>query len=128
MYSVSNCSWIDHLVSGPITFYSTPFSDSFSLRLHFRLSLQNIITRPSIIQKVRRHPSFRLRLLVCTRFQVLFHYALTIYFNFHSHYSFTIGVDGIFNLRGLVPLSSNSVFPELYSHFMFTLNLNEYLL
>ena len=42
---------------GSTTAYSTPYSDSLSLRLHlFGLTLHDIVTRRSILQKVRHHP------------------------------------------------------------------------
>src|SRR5699024_12390360 len=41
---------------GSTTTYSPPYSDSLSLRLHlFSLTLHGIITRRSILQKVRHH-------------------------------------------------------------------------
>src|SRR5690625_5788086 len=59
---------------GSTTAYYSPLSDSLSLWLRiFCLTLHTIVTRRSILQKVRRHAIIALRLLVSTRFQVLFH-------------------------------------------------------
>src|SRR5699024_553876 len=59
---------------GSTTAYSSPYLDSLSLRLRvFHLTLHTIVTRRSMLQKVRRHAKIALRLLVGTRFQVLFH-------------------------------------------------------
>ena len=52
------------------------------------------------MQKARRHPSEeRLRLLVSTRFQVLFHSPPGVLFTFPSRYLFTIGHRRVFSLR-----------------------------
>jgi len=60
--------------------------------LNISLNKPNNITRKSIIQKVRHHHQ-RLWLLVGNWIQVLFHYAfMQFFFNFHSRYSYTIGV------------------------------------
>ena len=58
---------------GSTTKYSTPYSDSLSLRLHIScLTLHQIVTRRFILQKARHHPLTGSDYL-CTRFQVLFH-------------------------------------------------------
>src|SRR5699024_12552953 len=42
---------------GSTTKYSTPYSDSLSLRLHIHcLTLHQIVTRRFILQKARHHP------------------------------------------------------------------------
>src|SRR5699024_7740325 len=42
---------------GPTTKYSTPYSDSLSLRLHIHcLTLHQIVTRRFILQNARHHP------------------------------------------------------------------------
>ena len=41
---------------GSTTKYSTPYSDSLSLRLHICLTLHQIVTRRFILQKARHHP------------------------------------------------------------------------
>ena len=52
------------------------------------------------MQKARRHPSEeRLRLLVSTRFQVLFHSPPGVLFTFPSRYLSTIGHRRVFSLR-----------------------------
>ena len=52
------------------------------------------------MQKARRHSAWLLRLLVGTRFQVLFHSPLGVLFTFPSRYWFTIGLSGVFSLAG----------------------------
>jgi hypothetical protein len=50
-------TWVDHTVSGLRPHTKSPYSDSLSLRLRvFHLTLHVIVTRRSILQKVRRHP------------------------------------------------------------------------
>jgi len=57
------------------------------------LALPQRVTRRLIMQKARRHTSYRivLRLIVGMRFQVLFHSPLGVLFTFPSRYWFTIG-------------------------------------
>src|SRR5699024_1874845 len=62
------------------------------------LTLHTLATRRSILQKVRRHAKTALRLLVGTRFQVLFHSPSGVLFTFPSRYWFTIGHYGVFSL------------------------------
>jgi len=86
---ISNCSWIDHLVSGPINTNSF----SFSLRL---FNLLVFITCKPTIQRVQHFFS------VCTvkldfwffstGFPLGFYHSLAMLFNFHSRYLFSIGV------------------------------------
>ena len=53
----STCTWVGHLVSGLRQRTLAPFSDSLSLRLRFfNLTSHAIVTRRSILQKVRHHP------------------------------------------------------------------------
>src|SRR5207247_324261 len=58
-------------------------------------------------QKARRHPPWlprgELRLLVGSRFQVLFHSPPGVLFTFPSRYWFTIGRQGVLSLRGWSP-------------------------
>ena len=68
------------------------------------------VTRWLILQKARRHPAqvrrqrlSGLRLLVGTRFQVLFHSPLGVLFTFPSRYWFTIGRWRVFSLGGWSP-------------------------
>ena len=63
------------------------------------LTLPLIITRRTVLQKVRRR-SEKLRLFVNIRFQVLFHSPPGVLFTFPSQYFFAIGHQGIFRLGG----------------------------
>ena len=60
-------------------------------------------TRGPIIQKVRRHTSRVLRLLVSVRFQVSFTPLVGVLFTFPSRYLCTIGRQVVFRLRGWSP-------------------------
>src|SRR5699024_12496525 len=62
------------------------------------LTLHTLATRRSILHKVRRHAKSALRLLVGTRFQVLFHSPSGVLFRFLSRYWFTIGHQGVSSL------------------------------
>ncbi|EGL81434.1 hypothetical protein CathTA2_0037, partial [Caldalkalibacillus thermarum TA2.A1] len=79
-----------------------PCSDSLSLRLRlFGLTSHETVTRRFILQKARRHTALTgivLRLVVGTRFQVLFHSPPGVLFTFPSRYWFTIGRWGVFSL------------------------------
>ena len=53
----STWTWVDHMVSGLRLHTHSPYSDSLSLRLRFfNLTSPTIVTRRSILQKVRHHP------------------------------------------------------------------------
>ena len=67
------------------------------------LTSQHTVTRWLILQKARRHTTKVLRLLVGTRFQVLFHSPLGVLFTFPSRYWFTIGHRRVFSLREWSP-------------------------
>ena len=67
------------------------------------LSLLHTLTRWPIIQKVRRHPMKRLRLLVGIRFQVYFTPLVGVLFTFPSRYLFAIGRQGVLRLGGWSP-------------------------
>src|SRR5690606_1719814 len=67
------------------------------------LSLLDTLTRWPIIQKVRRHPIKRLRLLVGIRFQVSFTPLVGVLFTFPSRYLFAIGRQGVLRLGGWSP-------------------------
>jgi hypothetical protein len=82
---------------------STPCSDSLSLRLASSLTSPHAVTRWLILQKARRHTTRVLRLLVGTRFQVLFHSPLGVLFTFPSRYWSTIGHRRVFSLGGWSP-------------------------
>src|SRR3546814_7099954 len=69
------------------------------------LSSLDTPTRWPIIQKVRRHPMKRLRLLVGIRFQVSFTPLVGVLFTFPSRYWFAIGRQGILRLGGWSPRS-----------------------
>src|SRR5215217_3015201 len=60
-------------------------------------------TRGPIIQKVRRHGTCPLRLLVGARFQVSFTPLIGVLFTFPSRYWCTIGRQGVFRLGGWSP-------------------------
>jgi hypothetical protein len=84
---------------GSTATYSTPSSDSLSLRLRLpALTSHATVTRRFILQKARRHASIALRLFVSTRFQVLFHSPPGVLFTFPSRYWFAIGRQGVFSL------------------------------
>ena len=60
-----------------------------------------MVTRRFIMQKARRHRTYRLRPLVGAWFQVLFHSSqVEVLFTFPSRYWFTIGLTGVFSLTG----------------------------
>ena len=85
--------------------YSTPSSDSVSLRLRLftALTLQQRVTRWLILQKARRHAllhrAMALRPLVSVRFQILFHsphrgsfhLSLTVLVRYRSALVFSLG-------------------------------------
>ena len=62
------------------------------------LTSQHTVTRWLILQKARRHTTKVLRLLVGTRFQVLFHSPLGVLFTFPSRYWYAIGQTGMLRL------------------------------
>ena len=62
------------------------------------LTSPHAVTRWLILQKARRHRTSLLRLLVGTRFQVLFHSPLGVLFTFPSRYWFAIGHRRVFSL------------------------------
>ena len=83
---------------------STPGWDSLSLRLAFQLNLAT--DRNSLAHSTKGTPSHSkvLRLLVGTRFQVLFHSPPGVLFTFPSRYWSTIGHRRVFRLGGWSPL------------------------
>ena len=85
-----------------------PFKDSLSLRLALSLTLPH--TSNSLAHSTKGTPSpcqlgwlSGLRLLVSTRFQVLFHSPLGVLFTFPSRYLCAIGHLGVFSLGGWSP-------------------------
>ncbi len=92
-------------------FASTACDSLAILKTRFRcgsvhsLASPHTVTRWLILQKARRHgPEGPLRLLVGTRFQVLFHSPLGVLFTFPSRYWSTIGHRRVFSLGGWSPL------------------------
>ena len=85
-------------------FASTAYDSFAILKTRFRygsfknLTLPHTVTRRLILQKARRHRTSLLRLLVGTRFQVLFHSPLGVLFTFPSRYWFAIGHRRVFSL------------------------------
>ena len=71
-------------------YYGGLFSLAFTTPPTNVLSLQQQITRWIVLQKARRHRINRLRLLVRTQFQVLFHSPSGVLLTFPSRYLFTI--------------------------------------
>ena len=97
--------WIGHPVSGLRHVTFAPYSDSVSLRLHtFQcLTSPHIVTRWTVLQKVRYRTCIVLYLLVNIGFQVLFHSPPGVLFTFPSRYFSTIGHRGVFSLGGWAP-------------------------
>ena len=101
----SACPWIAHPASRPR--HATVLA---ILKTRFRcgslpsLTSPHTVTRWLILQKARRHPAWGLRLLVGTRFQVLFHSPPGVLFTFPSRYWSTIGHRRVFSLGGWSPL------------------------
>ena len=100
----SACPWIAHPASRPR--HATVLA---ILKTRFRcgslpsLTSPHTVTRWLILQKARRHPARGLRLLVGTRFQVLFHSPPGVLFTFPSRYWSTIGHRRVFSLGGWSP-------------------------
>ena len=100
----SACPWIAHLASRlrQATIYAI-----LKARFHYgsvlTLTSPLTATRWLILQKARRHSAWLLRLLVGTRFQVLFHSPLGVLFTFPSRYWFAIGHRRVLSLGGWSP-------------------------
>ena len=87
----STCPWLGHPVSGLI--HSTKiglFTLAFTTAPSLDLTLHCKLTRWIVLQKARRHPIKRLRLIVSAKFQILFHSPSGVLFTFPSRYLFTI--------------------------------------
>jgi hypothetical protein len=82
--------------------YDALFRLAFATATLLRLTSPHTVTRRLILQKARRHPK-RLRRIVGTRFQVLFHSPPGVLFTFPSRYLSAIGHQGVFRLRGWSP-------------------------
>ena len=96
----SACPWIGHPVSGLLHVTHSPCSDSVSLRLRALKALNLATYNNSPDRSTKSTPSGfnALRLLVSTRFQVLFHSPPGVLFTFPSRYSSTIGHQVVFRL------------------------------
>ena len=81
----------------------TPYSDSISLRLPYSVNLATECKSLTHYTKGTQSPLAELRLLVCMRFQDLFHSPPGVLFAFPSRYWFTIGRSGVFSLGGWSP-------------------------
>ena len=88
----SPCPWVDHPVSGlqHLTIARLRLAFAAAPRLT-RLTSLGIVTRRSVLQKVRGQANIALPLLVSIRFQVLFHSPPGVLFTFPSRYWFAIG-------------------------------------
>ena len=100
----SACPWVAHPASRP-----RRATDVARLKTRFRCGSLKSLTSPRsatrwlILQKARRHSAWLLRLLVGTRFQVLFHSPLGVLFTFPSRYWFAIGHRRVLSLGGWSP-------------------------
>ena len=100
----SACPWIAHPASR--LRHATMFA---ILKARFHCGSVHALTSPRtatrwlILQKARRHSAWLLRLLVGTRFQVLFHSPLGVLFTFPSRYWFAIGHRRVLSLGGWSP-------------------------
>ena len=97
--SASACPWIDHPASRLRQTTKRHLKGSLSLRLVSKLNLA--AHRNSLAHSTKGTPSQAqglLRLLVGTRFQVLFHSPLGVLFTFPSRYWFAIGHRRVFSL------------------------------
>src|SRR6187549_3834907 len=83
------------------------FGLAFASASRERLTLPHTANSPAHSSKGTPSPilvaQHRLRLLVFSRFQVLFHSPPGVLFTFPSRYWFTIGRQGVLSLRGWAP-------------------------
>ena len=101
----STWTWIGHPVSGLLILTSRPVQTWFpfgSIPYKY-LTLLILVTRRTVLQKVRSQSLTLLPLFVSTRFQVLFHSPPGVLFTFPSQYCFTIGHRLVFRLGGWSP-------------------------
>ena len=101
----STWTWIGHPVSGLLILTSRPLQTWFpfgSIPYKY-LTLLILVTRRTVLQKVRSQSLKLLPLFVSTRFQVLFHSPPGVLFTFPSQYCFTIGHRLVFRLGGWSP-------------------------
>ena len=101
----SACPWIAHPASRLRRATARPVRTRSRYGSLRGLASPRTATRWLILQKARRHsPGGLLRLLVGTRFQVLFHSPPGVLFTFPSRYWSTIGHRRVFRLGGWSPL------------------------
>jgi hypothetical protein len=107
--SASACPWVDHSDSG--LEHATMFARlglAFATAPSHDLTLPRTTNSPAHSSKGTPSPrpgcpGTRLRQLVGSRFQVLFHSPPGVLFTFPSRYWFTIGRQGVLSLRGWAP-------------------------
>ena len=100
----SACPWVAHPASRLRRETLRPFRTRFRSGSLAGLTSPRTATRWLILQKARRHtPGGVLRLLVGTRFQVLFHSPPGVLFTFPSRYWSTIGHRRVFRVGGWTP-------------------------
>ena len=100
----SACPWVAHPASRLRRATDRPFRTRFRFGSLAGLTSPRTATRWLILQKARRHtPGGVLRLLVGTRFQVLFHSPPGVLFTFPSRYLSTIGHRRVFRVGGWTP-------------------------
>ena len=101
--ATSSCPGVDHTVSGLRPRTVALFRRAFAAAPASHLNLAR--DRNSPVHSTKGTPSGinALRLIVGTRFQVLFHSAPAVLFTFPSRYWFTIGRQGILRLTGWSP-------------------------
>ena len=97
--ATSTCPGVDHSVSGLRPRTLALFRRAFAAAPASRLNLARDRNSPVHSTKGTPSPVNGLRLIVGTRFQVLFHSAPAVLFTFPSRYWFTIGRQDVFSLR-----------------------------
>ena len=99
----SACPWVAHPASRLRRATERPVQTRSRYGSLSSLASPRAATRWLILQKARRHSAWLLRLLVGTRFQVLFHSPLGVLFTFPSRYWFAIGHRRVLSLGGWSP-------------------------
>ena len=100
----SACPWVAHPASRLRRATERPVQTRSRYGSLSSLTSPHAATRWLILQKARRHATGALRLLVGTRFQVLFHSPPGVLFTFPSRYWCAIGHWRVFRLGGWSPL------------------------
>ena len=100
----SACPWVAHPASRLRRATERPVQTRSRYGSLSSLTSPHAATRWLILQKARRHATRALRLLVGTRFQVLFHSPPGVLFTFPSRYWCAIGHWRVFRLGGWSPL------------------------